>query len=85
MKRDRSLMLMGWICLCIGIGGVSCAKEDNKLDKNTRQLIDNLARAEIITMDSLIKTACDSIYQYHYQHTVDSLYQMRRNEVESIR
>jgi hypothetical protein len=85
MKKDRSLRRdILWV-LWVFIIWAGCAKEENKLDKNTRQLIDNLARAEIITMDSLIKAACDSIYQMHYQHTVDSLYQMRRYEVENIR
>lgn len=64
---------------------LSCGDESRTLDKNTRQLVETLARSKVISMDSTIKIECDRIYQTWYEKTVDSLYKIRRYEIENIR
>lgn len=77
---------MGFIALlCVAFFTLACGKDNRKLDKNTRQLVETLARAKVVSMDSTIKKECDQIYEIWYEKTVDSLYKIRRYEIESIR
>lgn len=73
--------LAGLILLLI----LACQPQKNELDKNTRQLIESLAKSRMVNNDSIIKAECDSIYSYWYDRYVDSLYTIRKSEMQSIR
>jgi len=79
-KRHLLLFLLPLLTLLI-----ACEKENRGLDKNTRQLIETLARTEVINRDSVIKLQCDSVYNHWFDKTVDSLYKIRKDEIENIR
>lgn len=86
MSTKRDNYWVGAVALLsISILSFSCGKDNRTLDKNTRQLVETLARAKVVSMDSIIKKECDQIYEIWYEKTVDSLYKIRRYEIESIR
>ncbi|MBK7425712.1 MAG: hypothetical protein IPI60_01065 [Saprospiraceae bacterium] len=64
---------------------VACGKSDSELDKTTRQLIETLARAELLANDSIYKIQCDSIYAYWLEVAKDSIYQTRESEIQFIK
>lgn len=82
MKNARDTILG---LLFGGLIFLSCEQENRGVDKNTRQLIETLARTEIINRDSVIKMQCDSVYNYWFEKTVDSLYKIRIDEIKDIR
>jgi hypothetical protein len=77
-----------WLpAVCLLFAGTlitSCKRDEDKLDKTTRQLIESLARTEMIRLDDSLKTICDSIYAATYEHIKDSLYTVRQAEIQQI-
>jgi len=85
-QNDLRPYLSGFFVLLLGaLMFTSCGEDNRTLDKNTRQLVETMARAKVVNMDSTIKKECDQIYEFWYEKTVDSLYKIRRYEIESIR
>ncbi len=81
-NRNKFLIIFG----LFGIMLLSaCGKSDSELDKTTRQLIETLARTELINNDSLYKVQCDSIYAYWLEIAKDSIYQARETEIQFIK
>ncbi len=64
---------------------LACNPQKQELDKNTRQLIESMAKSRMVSRDSIIKAQCDSIYNYWYDRYVDSIYAIRKAEMKSIR
>jgi hypothetical protein len=63
---------------------LSCADEAKKLDKTTRQVVESLARTEMIRLDDSLKVACDSLYAETFERVRDSLYAARQEEIQQI-
>lgn len=81
-SRNNIFILYGFLGLSFLI---ACGKSDSELDKTTRQLIETLARTELIKNDSLYKVQCDSIYAYWLEIAKDSIYQTRETEIQFIK
>lgn len=63
---------------------LSCAGETKKLDKTTRQVVESLARTEMIRLDDSLKVVCDSLYAETFERVKDSLYAARQQEIQQI-
>jgi hypothetical protein len=75
--------------IIFGLTGImllsACGKSDSELDKTTRQLIETLARTELLAKDSIYKIQCDSIYAHWLEVAKDSIYQTRESEIQFIK
>jgi hypothetical protein len=75
--------------IIFGLSGImflsACGKSDSELDKTTRQLIETLARTELLAKDSIYKIQCDSIYAHWLEVAKDSIYQTRESEIQFIK
>jgi hypothetical protein len=63
---------------------LSCADETKKLDKTTRQVVESMARTEMIRLDDSLKVVCDSLYTETFERVKDSLYAARQEEIQQI-
>lgn len=81
-SRNNLFVIFGFLGLSML---VACGKSDSELDKTTRQLIETLARAELLANDSIYKIQCDSIYAYWLEVAKDSIYQTRESEIQFIK
>jgi hypothetical protein len=82
MTRNKTILEI--LFLLISLTLFSCSNEQRGLDKTTRQMIESLARTEMIRLDDSIKIACDSIYKVTFDHVKDSLFEVRTREIEQI-
>lgn len=81
-KAGRDLLF----CLLIASAAASgCVGEKKELNKAMRQQIETLARTSILQQDSVIKAACDSIYNYWLERAKDSIYEVRIREIQQIK
>jgi len=81
-KKSSKVIITGFGLLLFAI--TACSPDQRGLDKSTRQLIESLARTELIRRDEEVKQACDSIYQYWFDRGKDSIYALRVREIEQI-
>ncbi len=84
LVKQASKWLPAFSLLLAGALITSCKRDDDKLDKTTRQMIESLARTEMIRLDDSLKTICDSIYAATYEQVKDSLYTVRQAEIQQI-
>lgn len=82
VNRNKLLKISGFAGF---IFLTACGKSDSELDKTTRQLIETLARTEVIAKDSIYKIQCDSIYNHWLEIAKDSIYQTRESEIQFIK
>jgi hypothetical protein len=61
-----------------------CTREKQSLDKTTRQMIEGLARLEMVRLDDSLKRVCDSLYHQAFLSVKDSLYTLRQLEMQQI-
>jgi hypothetical protein len=77
-----SFLVLITSCLLITL---ACSREQKTVDKSARQLVETLARTKLVHMDSIVQAECDSIYNRWYEIYKDSLYQMRKYEIQTVR
>ncbi len=82
MTRNKTILEI--LFLLISLSLFSCSNEQRGLDKTTRQMIESLAKTDMIRLDDSIKIACDSIYKVNYEHVKDSLFEVKTREIEQI-
>ncbi len=81
MKRNNTILFIGFILLANAFCFSSCDENDNVLSEKESNIVDSLYRIKKKELKSKLDTICDSVYNAQFPIFVDSIKAVRKKEI----